>query len=151
MQQVMKNNCDLTHHVYRVGKLGRMLGIGMIPVYPGDEIDMDLEIAFNMSPFRRQLSMDARIDICSFYVPHRHVYSNWVAIIQDGVDTAETFATTDISSYAPKFIPHWSTLPAAKPDWYHQGPLDIYNRFYRPLSGYGDPDANKATFASAPC
>jgi len=142
-------NVDLSHHFYRTGKLGRMLGVGMIPVYPGDEIDMSLQIRLDMSPLRQPLSMDVRVDVASFYVKHRFIYSNFQAMVRDGVDTAETLSTTDISSYVPKFIGHWSTLPTAKPDWYHEGPLKIYNRFYRPLSAYADPDANQTTFATA--
>lgn len=134
---------DLSHHVYRACKLGRMMGVGMIPVYPGDQFDMEMEIRIDMAALRQPIGMDVRVDICSFEVPRRFTDSNWQAIVRDGVDTAETFATTDISSYAPTFIPHFSTLPASKPDWYWKGPLMIYDRFYKPLSAYADPDANR--------
>jgi len=143
-------NVDLTHHFYRTGKLGRMLGIGMIPVLPGDLIDMSLECRLDLSPLRQAISMDVRVDIDTFYVKDRYIYSNIEAMVRDGVDTAETFSTTDISAYKPLFIGHWSTLPAAKNDWYYKGPLDCYNRWYRPLSAEADPDVGAATISTAP-
>jgi len=143
-----KNKYDLTHLGFQLGKMGRVTNTMCLPVLPGDVVDINQQIVINMSPFRRQIFLDARVDVCTFYIPYRHHYSNWTDFIEDGVDTAETLSTTDLSAYNPKFLAHWTDLPTTKPDWYAHGYLDIWNRFYRPKASFADPGAGDATWAS---
>lgn len=142
-------NFDLTHLGYTNGKMGRMLGTMCIKTLPGDTFDISSSILINMAPYRRQIYLDARVDIATFYIPDRYHYSNLIDMIEDGVDTAETLSVDTYNSLTNLyFLPHWTTLPTSKPDWYTQGPLDIYNRFYRPKTSFADPGAGDITYSS---
>src|SRR5256885_12252114 len=46
---------------------------------------MDAVGALRLSPLRRGLAIDSTVDMCTFYVPHRHVYGEqWIKFMKDG-------------------------------------------------------------------
>lgn len=129
-----KENYDLTHLGFGTFKMGRVGCSMCVLTLPGDVFDIDQTFIINMAPFRRQIYLDARIDIATFWIPHRHHYPLWSDFIEDGIDTGTVLGTDTMQAEEWVFLPHWTTLPAAKPDWYVNGYLDIYNRFWRPKS-----------------
>jgi len=148
-----KNNYDLSHHGFKVCKLGRMVGAMCIKTLPGDVFDINQQIIISMSPYRRQIMMDARVDVFTCEVRDRNIYSNFEAFIEDGVDTAETLSVDTFNTVGDlSFLPHWTSLPTSKPSWYVQGPLQIYNRYVMPKSSLADPGAADAltTYSSVP-
>lgn len=73
--------------VYQTMKVGRLQTICQMPVIASDSIGMMMPIIVRLSPLRRHLSVDARLDFYAFYVPHRHVYGQeWVDFLTQGID-----------------------------------------------------------------
>lgn len=121
---------DLTHYSAQVGKMGRLQTLSFIPVLPGDGAEIDLVGSFRLSPLRRGLTMDCKVDICAFYVPHRYIYGDdeWLEFIEDGYDENVTFPhdSIELSSYMGK------ARIGNVPKWLTQGYVDIWNRYFRP-------------------
>src|SRR5438045_8548343 len=70
---------DLSHLGFLAGQIGRLITISTTPVIAGDSFEMDAVGALRLSPLRRGLAIDSTVDIFTFYVLHRHVYSGqWI-------------------------------------------------------------------------
>src|SRR2546430_584787 len=84
---------------FLAGQIGRLITISTTPVIAGDSFEMDAVGALRLSPLRRGLAIDATVDICTFYVPHRHVYSEqWIKFMKDGVN-ATPLPTVNTTGY----------------------------------------------------
>lgn len=79
---------DLSNLIFNSGKIGRIQTLDTTLVLPGDSVEQNLVGAFNLSQLRRGLTVDSKVDIFTFYVPHRHIYGNdvWTEFIEQGVD-----------------------------------------------------------------
>src|SRR5689334_2010497 len=76
---------DLSHLGFLAGQIGRLITISTTPVIAGDSFEMDAVGALRLSPLRRGLAIDSAVDICSFYVRHRHVDGiQWINCMKDG-------------------------------------------------------------------
>ena len=85
----MNKRCsyDLSHFSFLTGRIGRLQTLSVMPVVAGDSFELMLEGVFRLSPLRRQLVMDCRVDLMAFYIPHRHIYGDdWVNFIRQGVE-----------------------------------------------------------------
>ena len=72
---------------YQVMQVGRLQTIYQFPVIANDSVGLAMPAIFRLSPLRRNLSVDARVDLFAFFVPHRHVYgADWVNFLMQGVD-----------------------------------------------------------------
>ena len=118
-----------------MGVVGRITTLDLRHVMAGDIATYDILANIKMTPFVRPMTIDPRIDICTFYVPHRHVYGqDWVDFIQEGEDETVTFPT--VSGAGPngwgnsRAVPwvHAGTMPL----WQIQGYTRIWNRYFRP-------------------
>jgi hypothetical protein len=89
-----RNSYDLDSYVASVGKVGRLQTLQCMPVIAGDSMDIKFTGALRLSPLRRVVSMDAQLKVFAFYVPHRHIYSNWIDWLKAGFDGGQTLATT---------------------------------------------------------
>ena len=127
-------NYNLTHLGFKTFKMGRVNPIACIPTLPGDVFNIDMQININMAPFRRQLYLEPQIKFATFWIPHRHLESNWIQFIEEGTDTSVTLSTSTMNSYDVEFMPHWVSAANVpnKPFWYADGFLKIYDRFWRP-------------------
>ena len=67
---------NLGHLIASTGHIGRLMGLTQLPVYAGDSLSIDFGAVLRLSALRRNLTLDAQVDICVFYVPHRHVYGD---------------------------------------------------------------------------
>ena len=151
-KMVQRSNVDCTHYGYSVGKLGRVLPLMYLPVYPGDIVDIQEQIYVNMSPLRRAIMLDANVSVVSFFVRHRHIYdTNWTTFIEEGYDTSETLATDTANNQDLEFMPGWisNAVQASKPKWYTQAYLDIWNYWYKPKAQYA-VNTNDASWTSVP-
>src|SRR2546428_10615718 len=78
---------DLSHLGFLAGQIGRLITISTTPLIAGDSYEMDAVGALRLSPLRRGLAIDSTVDICTFYVPHRHVYGEQsLKSMTDGVN-----------------------------------------------------------------
>lgn len=130
---------DLSHLIFTSGRIGRAKVLDFIPVIAGDSIDLNHTGSVRLSPLLRGLAVDARVDICSFYVPHRFIYGDqWNEFMMDGVNSSPlpTVSMTGISR-VPSFLgvsalaggvgTGWSRFPK----WLYEGYRLIYNNYYK--------------------
>src|SRR2546423_14617845 len=66
---------DLSHLGFLAGQIGRLITISTTPVIAGDSFEMDAACPLRLSPLRRGLAIASTVDVFTFYVAHRHVYS----------------------------------------------------------------------------
>ena len=84
---------------YKTMQVGRLMTIAQFPVIANDSIALMMPSIFRLSPLRRNLSVDARVDLFAFFVPHRHVYGeDWVNFLMQGVDENITLGSAVISA-----------------------------------------------------
>src|SRR2546429_5340302 len=67
---------DLSHLGFLAGQIGRLITISTTPVIAGASFELDAVGALRLSPLRRGHAIDSTVDIVTFYVPHRLVYSS---------------------------------------------------------------------------
>lgn len=84
---------------YKTMQVGRLMTLGQFPVIANDSIELMLPTIFRLSPLRRNLSVDARVDLFAFFVPHRHIYGeDWVNFLMQGVDENVTLGSAVINA-----------------------------------------------------
>ena len=130
---------DLGHYSMQAGKIGSLMTLSTIPVIAGDVISINLQGIFRLSPLRRNLTVDAKVDLFAFYHPYRHVYGDdWITFMKEGVDEAITFPTSDAgtASVIPSYLgaPYRSTIPRWLPTGYNR----IWNRYFRHATADAD-------------
>src|SRR3989449_10840366 len=115
---------DLSHLGSLAGQIGRLITISTTPVIAGDSFEMDAGGALRLSPLRRGLAITSTVDLFTFYVPHRHVYSEqWIIFMKDGVN-ATTLPTVNTTGY----IDHAALLGTINPDT-NQSPNHLLPRY----------------------
>lgn len=124
---------DLSHLVFEAGKIGRLKVVSWTPVVAGDSFELDMVGALRLSPLRRGLAVDSRVDLFTFYVPHRHVYGEeWIQFMKDGVDARPLEPVT--CSIGWDSAQYLATIPSSNlkvPKFLHQGYLNIYNNYFK--------------------
>ena len=136
--QLNKVPYDLSHYVFQASRVGRIITLNTIPIEAGARISLDMAGVVQMSALRRNLTMDARFDVNSFFIPHRHHYGkDWRDFILQGVDENVTF-----TGYT---IPEGQTLSylgaqyrGEIPKWLLDGYNQIYNRYFVIPTAEGD-------------
>src|SRR5690554_3051223 len=120
---------DLSHLGFLAGQIGRLITISTTPVIASDSFEMDAVGALRLSPLRRGLAIDSTVDIFSFYVTYRNVYSEqWNKFMKYSVNAAPH--TTVITT---GYIDHAAFLGTINPDTnkipkhLFLGYLNIYN------------------------
>jgi len=126
---------DLSNLGFGVGAIGRLQVLNTIPVVAGDSMSLDMSGIVRLTPFRRQLITDAKIDILTCFVPYRHIYGqDWLDYIAAGQDETIDLATVDAgngNNWNDFEANPWSTTGDV-PMWMIQGYCNIWNRFFRP-------------------
>lgn len=131
-----RNRYDLSHYSFMVGKVGRLMTLSAIPVVAGDSMGVNIAGAIRLSPLRRDLSLDAMIDLFAFFVPHRHVYGQtWIDFIREGVDENETLESVGLSSGDIAHYLGYNRLDDSVPLWLTSGYARIWNRYFRVPNG----------------
>lgn len=141
---------DLSHFSFTNGKIGQLFALDVQPVIAGDSFETHIVGSIKMSPLFRELTLDPRLDLFAFYVPHRYVYGDeqWSEFMKEGygTPTAQNTLTGSYSIPLGRFkalglsgtssdnsktrsIPYWRCKPY----------LDIYNNFFKRPS---DPDTS---------
>jgi len=134
---------DLTHFSFSCGNIGQLQCLAVIPIIANDSISLNLDGIIRLSPLRRNLTVDAKVDYFAFYVPHRHIYGqDWIDFIKDGTKETETFTgvtvTTDRVSYLGDY-----DVGDIIPLWVVGGYNRIWNRYFRSPS---DPNERADTY-----
>lgn len=125
---------DLSHFCYSAGKIGRLTTLTVMPVYAGDGWEIDLVGELQQSKLARGLALDAVLDVCAFYVPHRYVYGeDWVDFIEQGMNETVDLPFGPVNTnYETGYLGTQVDANQDVPKWLTQGYLDIWNRYFRP-------------------
>src|SRR5436309_15214175 len=116
---------DLTQLGFLAGQIGRLITMSTTPVIAGDSFEMDAVGALRLSPLRRGLAIDSTVDVCTLYVPHRHVYGEqWSKIMMDGVD-GTPLPTVNTTGY----IDHAAFLGTITPDT-NKSPKHLFQAYW---------------------
>src|SRR5207247_5053363 len=113
--------------------IGHHITISPTRVISCASFEMYALVSLRLSPLHRSLAIDSTVDIFTFYVPHRHVYSEqWIKFMKDGVN-ATPLPTVNTTGY----IDHAAFLGTINPDTnkipkhLFQGYLNIYNNYFK--------------------
>ena len=136
---MMDKRClyDLSHFSFLTGRIGKLQTLSVVPVVAGDSFEMMLEGVFRLSPLRRQLVMDCRVDLMAFYVPHRHIYGDiWIDFIKQGVDETvnlptDSFTQSDFGCFGFNLDVEKHSTFNTIPRWISRGYMRIWNRYFR--------------------
>lgn len=126
-------------------KMQRLQTLQQMPVVAGESLQMDCGIVVRLAPLTRGLALDAKIDIATFFVPMRHVYSNWEDFIQEGADETQTLAAVTIGgsvSHEPHYLGVKATYGTMLPLWAVAGYAKIWNRYYKHIASADKPEDN---------
>ena len=73
--------------VLTCGQIGRLQTIDQQRVNAGERHLFSVEGQLRLSPLRRDMVFDAKVDVFAFYLPHRHIYGDqWMEFMRNGVD-----------------------------------------------------------------
>lgn len=133
----MKRNIhDLSHYTFSTYKMGRLMTEAMYTVMAGDSLSLVADLKWFLAPLRRSLVVSAIVDMFAFYVPMRHIYSNWETYIKGGYDEGETLAThtptAHVNGNAGCYggpVENSAAHPLHRTEPYNQ----IWNRYFRVL------------------
>ena len=122
---------DWSHNPFVTGEIGRLKVISKPRhVCAGDTVSINATSMVKLSPLRRPLSMDCRVDLFVFYVPHRHIYGdNWINFIKKGTDEDITFPSKTVGTKKNAY--GLTTDNTVVPKWMIDGYYNIYNRYFK--------------------
>lgn len=80
-----RNTYSMPLRAYIIGQIGRLQTIKVIPVRAGDSLEVTIDGVFRLATTRKEITSECQVDICAFYVPHRHVYGqDWINGLVNG-------------------------------------------------------------------
>lgn len=132
-----RDDVPLDHFIMTCGQIGRLQTISRVPVVAGDLIEAHSNLNVSLSPLRQPISMDAHIDVFTFYIPHRHIYGEeWIDFVLDGVESSPLSQFDTISNRAQAtFMARNNGVDVQTggtlPKWMWQGYQNIYNNFFK--------------------
>ena len=125
-----RSKFDLTHFLVNQGKIGHIQCLDRIPVIAGESLDIKINGILRLASLRRPLAFDAKVDMFAFYVPHRHIYTNWEQMLVAGVDETESLATSNTSTTG-KIDCLFMKGATTYPNWAWKGYIQIWNEYFR--------------------
>src|SRR5262245_16502780 len=124
---------DISHLGFLAGHIGRFFTISTTPVIACDCLEIYAIGALRRSALLSSFAIEFSVVIFTFYVHHRHVYSEqWIKFMKDGVHTTP-LPTVNTTGY----IDHAAFLGTINPDTnkipkhLFQGYLNIYNNYFK--------------------
>lgn len=132
LKSVEREFVDLSHWVFRTGRIGQLQTLTTVPVLAGDSMMLNFSGVFRLSPLRRNLYLDPRVDLFAFYIPMRHIYSNWMDFILGGYDESVTLGTdTLLSGVSLECVGLKTGTATTLPRWLTRGYIQIWNNYFR--------------------
>lgn len=128
-----KNVAVLDHNSFMTLAIGNLQTLSVTKVLAGDQLSMDAELNFTLSPLVRALSIDGLIDIMAFYEPDRHVYPNWIDFVKQGIDTSEVLDFVTPSTYlvGPSYLGINMQVGQNYPAWQLRPYNNFWNRYIK--------------------
>lgn len=124
---------DFSHYVFQAGAIGHLQTLNRLVTFPGDSISMYFNNTWSLSPLRKRMQVTAVIDIATFWVPMRHVYTNWKDFILGGYDEGETLSSHTHPASAAGAMCYGMNMVTGDsyPDWMLRPYNHIWNEYYR--------------------
>lgn len=132
-----RESYDLSHYVHVAGKLGRLQTLMVHPVVAGDSIELSASGLLRLAPLRKEVVSETQVDVCAFYIPHRHIFDNWNDFIQVGKSNASggvvltDYAFNTTLGYRDLSYLTMDYADATIPRWLIQGYNQIWDRYFR--------------------
>ena len=139
---------DLSHLCFMSGEMQRVQTLLAMPVVAGDSIVANLAGVLRFAPLRRDIVLDAIMDIAMWFVPNRHIYSNWIDFIKEGIMEDEALATDSVSSTNPIKCLGYNQVTGTTPQWLTRGYLQIWQRYYRVVDDRTNEAVASSTFST---
>ena len=157
----MYNQYDLSHNLLTLGRLGRLMTLGCpVPVVAGDRIKLSLKGLWTLSPLRRHIAFDAKVDLFSFFIPYRFLVANrvappsthdtavnnWVHYLEAGPDGAfksgvqSPYHTRKAYAHPPLSLGFYASAAKSFPDIAERGYCQIWNHYFRDPTNQGQLD-----------
>jgi len=126
-----RGRLPISHLSYQAMQIGRVMPLGFLKVLPGDSVGLNTVGNFRLSPLARQIAMDTRVDLVSFYVRDRLVEPKAQTIIEEGFDSTVSFDTYTADSFTswPGFR---MDAGEAIPKWMSGAYSSFWNNWVRP-------------------
>ncbi len=124
---------DLSHFSFVAGDIGRLQTVAQIPLIAGDSVQLNYNSVMRLSALRRDLTLDAIVDMFAFFVPYRQIYGDdWINFIRQGTDETITFTNGPTVTTPPPFYLGYRPVAAeTHPLHTIAGYNRIWNRFFR--------------------
>lgn len=149
-----REDIDLSHLIFSAGKIGRLMTLATTPVVAGDSFEQNLVGSLRLSPLRRGLTMDSKVDVFTFYVPYRHIYGQqWIDLMKGGIDAAPITDVTDVTATGERVgflgVNSASNLRTFLPKWLWQGYQNIFDNYFKvPHLDFGLNDLTWSEFVT---
>lgn len=133
--KVRRNIYDLSCYQAVCGWIGRLQTITNFFVYPNDTISIDLVGALRLSRLKRFLVLDCKVDLMAFFVPHRHINTEYTDMIKEGIQSSTTMPVVDVSAGSTLTVQPDYLGPVENgsiPEVFTGGYNAIWNEYIRP-------------------
>lgn len=129
----MRNTYNLSSIRHPCGHIGRLQTLITIPVEAGASLQLAIDGVIRLAPTRKEIVSECQLDICGFFVPHRHVYGDdWTNFLLGGVDNTVTFpagVTVNPAANNAAYL-NINTAGATLPQHTVQGYNRIFQRYF---------------------
>lgn len=115
----------------QAGDIGRLQCLTIVPVTAGESLEINFGGVFRLASLRRNLILDAVVDLFCFYQPHRHVYgTSWTDFIKQGQDETVTLSNGPAQT-AAAYLGFRSIGSGNYPLWVTTMYNRVWNEYFR--------------------
>lgn len=123
---------DLSSLIFTAGKIGRLQTLATHPVIAGDSYENTIAGSLRLASLRRGLAVDSKVDIISFFVPHRHIYGDeWTEFLKNGIQSTPLQATDVALANRANFLAVKNSESRTYPKWLRQGYKKIHDNYFK--------------------
>lgn len=129
-----RETVDLSRFVFNLGQIGCLKVLDSTLVQAGDSYSADMVGSFSLSPMRRGLSLDTKLDIFTFYCPLRYVEPTFVDLLTAGPGSGITLPPVDTGGIDASYANYLGTRPNVNfqvPGYLHKTYVKIYNNYFK--------------------
>lgn len=127
---------DLSRLVFHSGQIGRLKGIDLTYVHAGDGYSADFVGSFRLSPLRRSLAMDCRLEFFTFYIPMRWIDDDFQQMLLEGPSTSirmqyQHLTDTPGETWRGNYVATNCNSFGDIPKYMHNAYLAVWNNYFK--------------------
>lgn len=129
-----RQSVDLSRFVFTCGQIGRLKTVDITHVLPGDGFECDMVGSFRLSPLRRGLALDTKLEFFTFFIPYRYITDNFEQMVTEGPEGSQTLSTLNILALGPGGSGYLGVRPSDNgliPEYMARAYASIYNNFFK--------------------